>query len=125
MIKESNESQKAKTSPAKITKSKLPKWAIVLIIIVPILIVLGVSFLTGYPQFLVAKIGCGHDPVMLDSGQRLIFNETRHYIIPYPGEPLYRVAITNTYFCTEQQAQATGATIHPYSRVAIQRDSNK
>jgi hypothetical protein len=125
VIKKSNKSQHSKINPTKAIRSKLPRWSMGLIISIPILIAIGLSFLTGYPQFLVAKISCGHDPIMLDSGQRFIFNETSHYIIPYPGEPLYRVAVTNTYFCTEQQAQATGATIHPYSRIAIQRDSNK
>lgn len=103
------------------TKQVLPRWAIGLIIAVPVLVAAVIGLLTGYPQFFIAKIGCGHDPVILDSGQRLIFNETPHYILPYPGEPLYRVAITNKYYCTEQQAQASGATIHPYSRVGIQR----
>lgn len=78
---------------------------------------LATLLMVGWPQFVVAYIGCGlRQPVIASPGSEFAGGTSISYYFTPGDEVFYKPAFDSIYFCSEQQAKDDGSRPDPLSK---------
>ena len=106
-----------KKQATKSTKKTKNNSAVKGILVLIGLLLLADLLIFGYMKFTVNYIRCGHAPLAaIPNG---IYGGNNGYAPP--GDSEYKILSTSIYFCSAEEAEASGTHIHPLSDEAVRR----